>query len=185
MPSENEVYLTFDDGPHPEYTEWILKILDQHSVKASFFLIGKNVVKYPWLVKQIYEKKHTIGLHTFTHLEIDKMNKECFQDEIKQNQKAIKNIIGITPTILRPPKGKMSIISTLKIFLSGLKIIHFSITSNDWKVNSVDQLLRQINISQIRPGDIISFHDSSKHTCLAINKLIPEIKNYGLGFGKI
>jgi len=148
-------------------------------------VIGENVEKYPEMVKGIQSRGHTIGLHTYTHKNIDTMTRAQFSIEIHRNQEVIDKIVNVRPSMLRPPCGKLSVLSILRSFHKRLKIIHFTITSNDWKYLSVENILDQVHFDSIKPGDIISFHDTNEYTCSAIKILIPEILQTGLKLEKI
>ena len=90
--SDNKIYLTFDDGPTPEITEWTLQQLKKHNAKATFFCIGDNIRKYPEIFKKVIEEGHSIGNHTFNHLNGWKTSKHEYHENTKKGQSEICNL---------------------------------------------------------------------------------------------
>ena len=100
-----KIALTFDDGPHPYYTEQLLKGLKERNVKATFFITGKNVETYPEIVKMIHEDEHLIGNHTYNHTQLTSRNQESFKQEIIKTNEIIKEVTGEDTIYVRPPYG--------------------------------------------------------------------------------
>ena len=154
---ENSIYLTFDDGPHPEITPWVMDELEKYGYKATFFCIGDNVRKYPETYQQILERGHLTGNHTFNHLKgFNTTNLAYFE-----NTKACAQLVQ--SNLFRPPYGylKPSQISHLQQ-KQNYKIIMFSIIAEDWNVNLDVFLKLDLLKRQTKPGDIVIFHDSEK-----------------------
>lgn len=154
----NSIYLTFDDGPHPEITAFVLDQLKKYDAKASFFCIGKNVEAFPEIYTRIQQEGHAIGNHTHNHLNGWKT----------ENIQYLKNIRKATEFIdshmFRPPYGKISHAQAIAIerMFPEMKIIMWDVLSGDFDLNldGVDCL--QNVISTTKPGSIIVFHDSEK-----------------------
>src|SRR5437868_11667875 len=138
----NNVAITFDDGPNPEYTPKILRALKDKGVKATFFLIGKNAEKYPSVVKQIIEEGHDVGNHTYSHEKLDEFleensnNPKLIQEEINKGAEVIKNIAGIPDEELkffRPPSlgWNENVENIVKPFY-GNNIIMSEVGFDDW-----------------------------------------------------
>ena len=159
---EKSVYLTFDDGPAPEVTNFVIETLNSFDAKATFFVVGNNVYKYPEIYKKIQENGHAIGNHTFNHLNGWKTSDTIyFQDVEKCNEL-------ISSNLFRPPYGKMRL-SQFKFLKKHYKIIFWSIISYDFDENlSWHDCLTNV-IKNIKPGSIVVFHDSIK----ASKRLIP------------
>lgn len=153
--SKSNIYLTFDDGPCPEVTPHVLKILDNFSAKATFFCIGKNVKNNPNLYNEIISEGHTVGNHTFSHLNGWKTKKKDYLNDIKKASEYIDSII------FRPPYGRITVNQYLNL-KNDYKIIFWNLLSKDYskKLTSEEVLKRTIN--NIKPGAIIVFHDSIK-----------------------
>jgi peptidoglycan/xylan/chitin deacetylase (PgdA/CDA1 family) len=178
--SSKIIYLTFDDGPSALYTRYILDTLDHFCAKATFFLVGENVQRYPGIVAKIQASGHSIGLHTFSHKRLDRMCKREFIAEIIKNQVAIEEITGYRPFIFRPPHGKIGIRNFIWSISHGLRIVHFTITSSDWQANSGFEIIQTIRNHRIRGGEILCFHDTVRHTVDALPLILDELR--GLGF---
>jgi peptidoglycan/xylan/chitin deacetylase (PgdA/CDA1 family) len=155
-----DLYLTFDDGPVPGPTEFVLDTLEKFGAKATFFCIGENIKKHPVVFRKILEARHTIGNHTFNHLNGWKSK----TDDYKQNFLLCQNEIakhGQTPTTLfRPPYGRISRdqIRTL----SDLNIVMWDVLAVDYDKSLAQEKCLRNTISATRSGSIIVFHDSYK-----------------------
>jgi peptidoglycan-N-acetylglucosamine deacetylase len=180
--NENKVYLTFDDGPTPEITEWTLSQLKNYNAKATFFCIGDNVRKYPEIFQKVLDEGHSIGNHTFNHLNGWKTasddyvkNVELCADQMAEGrrQKAEGNLhseeenlqskICVLPTdLFRPPYGKIKPSQSKKLRKMGYKIIMWDIISYDFDAKiSPEKCLENI-LNNVQSGSIIVFHDSKK-----------------------
>lgn len=156
--NEKSIYLTFDDGPHPEITPYVLNELKKYNAKATFFCIGENVARYPNIYQQIIDAGHSVGNHTYKHLNGWKMNTKLYLNDIKEASKLINS------NLFRPPFGriKKEQIKALKIDSSKTKIIMWSFLAGDWDKNiSPEKCYARIK-NKISDGDIIVLHDSEK-----------------------
>ena len=179
-----KIALTFDDGPHPRYTERILNILDKYNVKATFFVIGVNIRNYPEPLKKIYEAGHEIGNHTFAHDNNNDLNAENAIFEMKKCDEIIYENLGIRPKLFRPPRGACndSVVDAAKSL--GYSVVLWSIDTLDWKGTSSKCIADNVN-SSVQGGDIILMHDytSLKNTtCDALEILIPRLLTLGYEF---
>lgn len=183
---ENAVYLTFDDGPHPIITSWVLEQLKQYKAKATFFCIGNNVEKYPGIYKKILEEDHATGNHTHHHLNGWKTNDRKYLDDISKAAQLIKS------NLFRPPYGRIKSNQAKKI-ASALQtdkeqIIMWDVLSADFDSSfSPEQCLRHV-LENVSAGSIVVFHDSEK----AFNNLkyvlpatLRYLKEEGFDFKKI
>lgn len=180
---EKKIALTFDDGPHPRYTKEILNILEKFDVKATFFVIGVNIENYPEDLKRIYNAGHEIGNHSYDH-SILNSEKEILEQEFDKCEKLIYDNTGTTPTLFRPPQGKMNCDITNIAIKKGYSLILWSIDTRDWEHNAPNNILKTVN-ENISNGDIILMHDytSGKNTtCDALNLIIPALKQKGYEF---
>jgi peptidoglycan/xylan/chitin deacetylase (PgdA/CDA1 family) len=161
---DTTVYLTFDDGPIPEITEWVLNELKKHQVKATFFCIGENIDKNPEIFNKVISEGHVTGNHTFNHLNGWKTATADYIENTKRCEESIKKNSpnNLRSTIFRPPYGKIKTSQSRKIRKLGYKIIMWDILSSDFdQTISQEQCLENV-LSNLRPGSIIVFHDSAK-----------------------
>ena len=150
------IFLTFDDGPVPGPTEFVLGTLKRFNSKATFFSIGDNVKKHPTVYQQILEEGHAIGNHTFNHLK----GWNHGEDEYLANIKKCDEALGFRAPIFRPPYGRIKR-SQIKR-LTDYKIIMWDVLTSDYsKSLSAEKCLRG-SIAATRPGSIVVFHDSLK-----------------------
>lgn len=152
------VYLTFDDGPHPEVTPFVLEELNKFNAKATFFCIGKNVQEYPELYKRIIEEGHAVGNHTQNHVNYKKIGEKAFLKDVSEAQKIIDS------SLFRPPYGKINnfLVRQLSAPGYGLKTIMWSVLSGDFDLNLQPQKCLEHVLLNTRAGDIVVFHDSEK-----------------------
>lgn len=160
MPEEHEpaVYLTFDDGPHPEITPFVLQQLEQYNAKASFFCIGKNVAAWPDIYNAVLERGHTTGNHTFNHMNGWKTDTERYIHDILEAEKLIDS------RIFRPPYGRirMAQANMLTHARPSWKVYMWDVLAGDFDTRiSPEQCLKNV-VMHTRPGAIVVFHDSEK-----------------------
>lgn len=154
-PNERSVYLTFDDGPVPEITPWVLQLLEKESIKATFFCVGENVQKYPEVYRLILEQGHSVGNHTFNHRQGLKTNDQDFFRNIEKAETYIDS------DLFRPPHGwmKMSQYNHLK---KKFRVVMWDVISCDYNQKlSPEKVLKNVT-GYVRPGSVITFHDSVK-----------------------
>jgi peptidoglycan/xylan/chitin deacetylase (PgdA/CDA1 family) len=159
--TENKIYLTFDDGPTPKITEWVLEQLDKHNPKATFFCIGENIQTNPELFSKIIEKGHAIGNHTFNHLNGWETANEEYLRNVSLCQDIILNQFKKT-TLFRPPYGKLKTSQLNALRKQGYKIIMWDVLSADFDTTITPEKCLKNVISNIKSGSIIIFHDSEK-----------------------
>lgn len=180
-PNKNDnVSLTFDDGPHPQYTQPILKMLRKAGVKATFFLSGTETEKYPQLVREIINNGHEIGNHNFSHRHIKRMGYKELSQEIQQTNRIIHDIAGISPRFFRPPYGELNLQVLRCMFTKKMVAVLWSVDSQDSLYESPFRLRDQLKI--VQSGDIILLHTDYPHTAEALPGIIDDIKEKGLNF---
>ncbi len=164
--NENSVYLTFDDGPTPEITQWTLLQLKKYNAKATFFCIGNNVEKHPEIFNSAIQQGHTIGNHTFNHLNGWKTETETYIKNAKQCEIRISNqqseINNLKSKLFRPPYGKIKSKQAKKLMELGYKIIMWDVLSADFDSSITREKCLNNVISNVQSGSIIVFHDSVK-----------------------
>jgi peptidoglycan-N-acetylglucosamine deacetylase len=163
--AENTIYLSFDDGPIPELTPWVLDILKKYGLEASFFCIGENIEKYPAIFNRLIREGHSIGNHTYNHLNGWKTDTETYLENIRKCDSVISSLAADSgysrKKIFRPPYGKMKI-SQMKRVRTEYSIIMWDVLSGDFDRSiSKEKCLKNV-LDHGRNGSIIVFHDSLK-----------------------
>lgn len=155
--SERAVYLTFDDGPIPEVTPWVLDVLDKYRIKATFFMVGDNVRKHPDEFKMVVERGHRIGNHTYNHLKGIAEHTDHYVANIDKAD------CYLSTNLFRPPHGLMRL-RQYRALCERYHIIMWDLVTRDYnpKLNG-RQILRKVQ-QYARPGSIITFHDSLRAT---------------------
>lgn len=161
---KKEIYLTFDDGPIPEVTPWVLKTLKEFSAKATFFCVGENINKHPEIFQKVLANNHKIGNHTFNHLNGWKTNTKTYLENIeKANNQLQKLKVEIQGSkLFRPPYGKIKPPQTKALIKKGYKIIMWDILSGDFDIDLSKEKCLQNVIKNTQKGSIIVFHDHEK-----------------------
>ncbi len=181
------IALTFDDGPDDKYTPQILNVLKKHNVKATFFLLGTRVHKYPNIAKQILQEGHAIGNHTYWHPELTKMNVDSMLWEIEQNEKELQNILQIKTNLFRAPYGALTEVQIQKLHELGYRVVGWSIDTEDWRNLPASEIKQKI-LNQLHPGAIVLMHSAGhwtqdlSGTVEALDEIIPMLKKEGYLF---
>lgn len=205
----NTIYLTFDDGPDPEVTSWVLEELKKHNAKATFFCIGDNVNKHPNLFRRIISEGHSVGNHTLNHLNGWKTMNSVYIDNVTRAEEEMQkwnevrsmkyeessNAKSETPNqqstinnLFRPPYGKLTSKQSQILQQKGYKIIMWDLLSADFDPSiSKERCFKNVSES-IKPDSIVVFHDSlkaEKNLRYALPKLLEFISEKGWDCGKI
>ena len=152
---ERCVYLTFDDGPIPEATPWVLDMLDSYGIKATFFMVGDNVRKYPDVYQEVVRRGHTVGTHTMHHLQGLKVKTPYYLDDIKEADGYIHS------RLFRPPHGFLTP-KQARLIREQYTIIMYDLITRDYSRHlTADQVFDNVR-RYTRDGSIIVFHDSIK-----------------------
>lgn len=180
---EKMVALTFDDGPSL-YTAKILSVLKRNHVKATFFMIGLNVLKKPQIAKMVAAEGHLIGNHTLSHFSLKNRQLWFLEREITSSQKIIKDVCNVNPVWFRPPYMHYDSLTLSFIRTKGLKIALWTVDSEDWKAKKADAIYNNV-ISNLKPGSVILMHDGGgdrSETVKALERIIKEAYRRGYIF---
>ena len=177
--ARNKIALTFDDGPQDIYTPQALDILKKHNVKATFFLIGKNVEVSPGLAKRIVDEGHVVGNHTYNHSDLRLHNQMQIRQQIEKTGKAIFDATGVKPYLFRSPYGFYNNVVVQEAESLGYTIIQWSVSGlNGRQDASFSKIVHRV-VDNIQNGSIILLHDgnrlSSKKNRSQIVKALPII----------
>jgi peptidoglycan/xylan/chitin deacetylase (PgdA/CDA1 family) len=163
---EEVIYLTFDDGPTPEITPWVLNLLEQYNAKATFFCIGKNLRQHPVLVRQIVEQQHKIGNHSFSHLKGWQTKSKNYINDILQAAEVIQSTTNNTAInqklLFRPPYGQITKTQANVLIDKGFTIVLWDILTGDFDPNLNPEKSLKKTLKNTKPGSIVVFHDSLK-----------------------
>mgnify|MGYP004520420061 CR=1 FL=1 len=169
------VAITLDDGPHATNTQKILDILDAHNAKATFFMLGQNVVNNEEVVKDVYKRGNEIGIHTWDHKQLTKLSQDEIVSQVERTSDAIYKIIGKRPKLVRPPYGAIN--DTVKNSIN-YSLILWNIDSLDWKSRDEKQIVPLV-MNSVQDGDIILLHDIHSTTVPAVEKIVSQLEEQG------
>ena len=185
------IALTFDDGPDIKYTPKILDILKEKDVKATFFLVGKNVEKYPEVARKIQEEDHSIGSHTYSHKSLIPLSKTEIYKEIMKGEEIIQEVIGEKPTLFRPPRGVYTSYALKLLEENRYTIVLWDTTSEDWSEIRHTDIIKKV-IRKTKNGSIVLMHDSGDifknfggnriNTVKALPLIIDKLREEGFEF---
>lgn len=182
---EKELYLTFDDGPTPIITDWVLDKLEEYGAKATFFCIGKNIQKHPEILQRITEGGHCIGNHTFNHKNGWQTNVSDYVNNVMACNDIISESNIECSYLFRPPYGKITLSQSRRLRKMGYKILMWDVLSFDWEKSYTADTCAENVINNATPGSIIVFHDSikaSKNMKLALPRVLTHFKGSGYVF---
>ena len=150
-----KIALTFDDGPHPVYTEELLDGLKKRKVMATFFLIGNNIEGNEEIVKRMAEEGHLIGSHTYNHVQLNKLSESKAKEEILKGCNKIYETTGVCPSFVRPPFGEWK--KNMDFCVTMLPVF-WNVDSLDWKLQNTEKIVKRV-VKDVKEGDIILMHD--------------------------
>ncbi len=168
------VALTFDDGPG-QYTEELLDCLEKNGAKATFYMLGQNVEKYPDIVRRMSDLGMELSNHTYDHKDLTKLTEGEITAEIQRTSSLIQNAAGVLPDTFRPPGGSYN--ETVQN-VTGMPIVKWSIDTKDWKTKSEDQTYQCV-MDSVQDGSIVLMHDIHQWSVKAALRLIPDLLQEG------
>lgn len=176
--SPKKIALTFDDGPHPYYTEQLLDGLKERGARASFFVMGKQAEAYPELILRMQTEGHLIGNHTYSHMQLGKGNRETFKSELIKTNELLSGITGEEPQYVRPPYGSWD-----KSFESELTMIPvlWTIDPMDWCSSDVGGIVRKVT-KKAEENAVILMHDEYKSSVTAALQIVDVLQKQGYEF---
>lgn len=179
------LYLTFDDGPNPEYTPPLLDLLDVHDAKASFFLIGEQIECHPVLAKRIAAAGHTLGNHSYSHPQFERLSLAEQFEEIRRTDRLLTSVDGRCGHMFRPPRGVLPLSMVARCIRERRRICMWSYDTHDYSRKSLDQVLPLIQRHPVRSGDLLLMHDDGGLALDLLRVLLPEWKRQGFEFGAL
>jgi peptidoglycan/xylan/chitin deacetylase (PgdA/CDA1 family) len=181
---ERVVALTFDDGPNPPYTNQILDVLDCYRIRATFFVVGRNVERHPETARLVLAKGHELGNHSYSHTRMVFKLPSFVRSEVERTDHLLSEL-GVTwETHFRPPYGRKILILPYIIARMHKKNIMWDVDSTDYEVFDPETIVKRV-LGCVRPGSIILLHDGEgdhSHTVTAIGMLIEDLRRKGYEF---
>lgn len=176
------IAMTFDDGPHPELTPKLLDELKKRNIKATFYVVGRNVEEYPEIVKRMADEGHEVANHTWSHPALPKLGAEGVRKQMNDTTAAIRKACGVTPVTMRPPYGATNASLNRRMAEEyGMKVILWSVDPQDWKYRKVNHVYTQI-VEKAHPGAIILAHDIHATTVAAMPQTFDTLLAKGFKF---
>ena len=173
-----KIALTFDDGPHPYYTEQLLDGLKERGVVASFFVTGEHAALHPDVIKRMKEDGHLIGNHTYSHMQLTKKNRDTYKEELIKTNIILKEIIGEDVEYVRPPYGSWD-----KSFEKELNMfpVLWTVDPLDWCSNNVSCIKKRV-VEKAGENEIILMHDYYSSSVTAALQVVDELLEEGYTF---
>jgi peptidoglycan-N-acetylglucosamine deacetylase len=182
--ASDSLYLTFDDGPHPEVTPRILDTLGRCKVKATFFMIGQEMERHPSVVEQVRACGHSVALHGYAHRHGNDMSwREQLLD--LRRMRAVAQRFGVPLRSYRPAYGELSLLRLAWCAWHGVRIVMWSFESRDSFVKSEAELAARVTPQALTAGDIVLFHDDTPVTAQALDGLLERALGAGMRFGTL
>lgn len=172
------VALTFDDGPHPVYTEELLDGLKERGVKATFFVIGENIPGNEDIIRRMDQEGHLIGNHTYNHVKISDMSKEDACEQIEKTSALIRDLTGKDTEFVRPPFGEWN--KDLECSFVMIPVF-WDVDPKDWTTKNVSDVVRRV-LENTENGDIILLHDCYRSSVQAALEIVDELQGRGYEF---
>ncbi len=173
-----KIAITFDDGPHPYYTEDLLDGLKERGVVASFFVTGKHAALHPDVIRRMSEEGHLIGNHTYSHIQLQPGNREKFREELVKTNAVIQEITGKEVIYVRPPYGTWD--KELESELNMIPVL-WNVDPMDWCSDNVSCIVKKV-VGKAKENAIILMHDYSESSITAALKVIDELLEEGYLF---
>lgn len=172
------ISVTFDASWGGDKTLGILDLLDEYDARATFFLVGIWVDKYPQLVEEIHSRGHEIGNHSASHPHMTQISESQMRQELDKCSDMIEELTGKRPTLFRPPYGDYNNKVVTLSRDEGYEVVQWSVDSLDWKNRGVDDLVRRAT-ANVQPGDIILFHNDSEYIVEALPRILQAYRDQG------
>ncbi|HEY9784117.1 MAG TPA: polysaccharide deacetylase family protein [Candidatus Obscuribacterales bacterium] len=185
--TNDTLFLTFDDGPNPKTTPYLLEMFEEENIKATFFLVGREVERHSQLVREISDAGHVIGNHSQTHLFIPALSVRKLESEIQRPNHMIEEITGRAPTLFRPPFGIIDKRGADCLKERGMTPVYWGPVPEDWQKIGACRVVHRV-MRQLTPGALIVLHEldwNSAQTIKATREIVKRMKHAGYRFSGI
>lgn len=176
-PQSGAIFITFDDGPHPDYTPRLLDVLAETGAQATFFVVGAEAEKYPDIVRRMAAEGHSVGDHTWSHTDIRKLAKSNFLDELRRSSDLLSELTGQPKRLFRPPHGKLGVSQFLTLLRHGYTIALWNVDSRDYACESHIEVQGKLSHWQVQVGDILLLHDRLDHVHRSTAWVVERARN--------
>lgn len=166
------VYLTFDDGPVSGVTDFVLAELEKRAMKATFFMVGDNVRRYPDLAREVSVAGHGIGNHTNHHLNGRKTDYKTYLHDVAACDRVLEDVAGVKTPLFRPPYGRLTF-AQARAISSKKKLVMWEVLSGDFDSKLSDRRISKACLEQLSPGSLVLFHDQEK-TADRLRRILPD-----------
>ena len=173
---DQQIYLTFDDGPVPGVTDFVLNELEKRGQQATFFVVGDNARRNPRLAKEILEANHTLGNHTFNHLNGWKTPTDSYLENVVHCQKILEDELDFSPRFFRPPYGLLKS-SQAEMLQKNFQIVMWTLLSGDFDGSLPQEKVLEKTKDGINAGSVVVFHDQEK-TRKVIRGILPQFLDF-------
>jgi len=169
--------LTFDDGPDPKVTPGVIDRLDRYGARAVFFVVGHRIHRAPWLLQEVLDRGHTLGNHSFRHVNGRQPGFLEYRRDLHKCQKAIRQQCGFQPWLFRPPCGILSLAAIIAPWTMGLRTVTWSVDLEDWRCRRAEEasLLGEQLGNLVRAGDIVLLHDDNPCVLDLLDAFLPVV----------
>lgn len=169
---EKVIYLTFDDGPHPIYTEKLLDVLSAYQIKGTFFVVGKYAEDHPELIARMQAEGHVIGLHSYSHTSAMVQTASKTREDFEKGINALKRC-GVAPELYRPPWGHVNWFTLKQLRRSEMRLVLWDVMAEDWEADADEMRMQRKLLKRTGPGDIVCLHDRQADGFLAEAETAP------------
>jgi len=178
----NSVLLTFDDGPEPNVTPRVLDVLDKFNASAIFFIVGNRIDKAPHLLREIVDRGHMLGNHTYSHWMKNPPAYKDYLKDLERCQSVIHQHANVTPCVFRPALGQITAGSVAASRRLNLSYMRWSVDSNDWRMRDDDKASQQGRevADTLTDSDIVLMHDDNPHTPCLLESMLCRLRDRGL-----
>jgi peptidoglycan/xylan/chitin deacetylase (PgdA/CDA1 family) len=180
-----QIFLTFDDGPHPEHTPRLLDVLAELNVKATFFVVGRQVEQHPDIVRRIHAEGHALGNHTYFHFAPTEIGTRDFLREVERCGRLVEEITGQSCELVRPPQGKLTLGKLTGLWRARKAVVLWNVDPKDYSRHSSRELCQWFARRALDAGDIVLLHDCYSYASGAVPELVDLARGCGLGIGPI
>jgi peptidoglycan/xylan/chitin deacetylase (PgdA/CDA1 family) len=179
------VYLTFDDGPHPEYTPHLLDRLKEAGVCATFFVVGRAAERHPDVIRRIAAEGHLVANHSFTHTDPSRVSSGELLAEVEQTQSVLRALLGTTKRLFRPPHGKVTAAKLWRLWRAGWTVVLWNLDTKDYACRSATELRAWLGRNDFAGGDVVLMHDTCPHALEILPELVGRVRERGLHFATL
>lgn len=176
------LHLTFDDGPHPEHTPALLDLLAMHRARATFFVIGQHAERNPGVIERIVREGHTLGNHSWSHPQFDRLGLPAQRDEIERTDRLLTRFDGLARHDFRPPRGVMPRPMVLDCIRRGRRIAYWSYDSLDYSKQPAETLIASAQKHPPQAGEILLLHDDNGLSLQLLQAMLPVWVAEGFSF---